>query len=433
MTIDDVDVPGVLHRATAHLSEPPGLLDDVRRGGRRRLVRRRGVLAAGLLVVGAASTGGVLQWGGGGRVEVAAPLFDRPSRGDLAGNEVFVRRLLAVWRRAMADTETGVRGAPHVVWAGSTPAGPAAFVMQRTAEHPVVSEPGGARLAAVAAFVESVGDRLRVMTVEQVDEDGMDGNSQAALLGENRDVLVVLDVGRPVEFSRDLRFAADGRVLRTFVPVPFRDGAAVLEVPAQRAKITLAFRRLGGLRDQVYLSNASEILFPGGRDRPAPPVRDHVLPGAERVWGKPSELVQRYVNEPDSLADYYDRWGMHTSDGSPLLTVYGVTPDGRLLMVTTVQYDDYPSRVVALLGPVAGPLRPVTSAVADWSARLPVRLRLPDGQGTVVAAEGAAFGYRVDGDGGWRDAGRDAALLPAAAVELRVTPSSGSAQTVPLR
>ncbi|GIG87618.1 hypothetical protein [Plantactinospora endophytica] len=436
MTIDDVDVRGALRRATAHLGEPPGLLDDVRRGGRRRVVRRRGVLAAGLLVVGAASTGGVFRWaGGGGRVEVAAPLFDQPSRGDLAGNEVFVRRLLEVWRQAMADTDSGVRGAPHVVWAGGTPAGPAAFVMQRTAEHPVVASPGGARLAAVAAFVESVGNGLRVMTVEQVGEDGLDGNSQAALLGENRDVLLVLDVGRSVEFSGDLRFAADGRVVRTFVPVRFRDGAAVLAVPPQREKITVAlFRRPGGRRDLVHLSNAWEILFVPRRHRPSPPLHEHVLPGAEAVWGgEPSEVVQRYVDEPDSLADFYDRWGTHTNDGSPLLTVYGVSPDGRLLLVTTVQYDDHPSRVIALLGPAGEPLRPVAGVVVDWSAVLPVRLRLPDGQGTVVAAEGAAFGYRVVGGGGWRDAGRDAALLPAAAVEVRVTPSTGPARTFPLR
>ncbi|MEO3930858.1 hypothetical protein ABGB07_44500 [Micromonosporaceae bacterium B7E4] len=433
MTIDDVEVRRVLHRATAHLGGPPNLLEGVRRGGRRRVLRRRGVLAAGLLAVAAASSGGALRWaaGGGGGPEVAAPLFDRPSRGDLAGDEAFVRRLLEVWRRHVAAMDTGVRGAPHVVWAGGTPAGPAAFVMQRTAEHPVVQEPGGVRLAALAAFVESVGGRLRVMTVEQVPEDGVDGNSQAVLLGGDRDVLLVLDVGRAVEFSPELRLAADGRVRRTFVPVRFRDGAAVLPVPPQRTKITLALRPVGGGR-LVHLSNAWEILFPSGRNRPSPPLREHVLPGAESVWRDPPDMVRRYVHDPDTLADYHDPWGTHTPDGSPLLTVYGVTPDGRLLLLQTVQYDDHPARVVALLGPAGSPLRPVASGIADWSAVLPVRVRLPDGQGTVVAAEGAAFGYRVT-ELGWRDAGRDAALLPTEAVELRVTPPSGPALTLPLR
>ncbi|MFC8618156.1 hypothetical protein ACFT9M_17305 [Micromonospora purpureochromogenes] len=58
-----------------------------------------------------------------------------------------------------------------------------------------------------------------------------------------------------------------------------------------------------------------------------------------------------------------------------------------------------------------------------------MRLRLPDEQGILVAAEGATFSYRV-GTGKWRDAGRDAALLPADATEVRVTPANGNATTM---
>ncbi|MGR6322485.1 hypothetical protein Q2K19_13180 [Micromonospora soli] len=66
---------------------------------------------------------------------------------------------------------------------------------------------------------------------------------------------------------------------------------------------------------------------------------------------------------------------MHTSDGSPLLWVYGATPDGRLLLVETIQYDDDPARVIALLAPkylafkaVASTLRGLEIAVARTTA-----------------------------------------------------------------
>jgi hypothetical protein len=435
MTMSDGDVRVVLQRVTDHLTGPPGLLDVVRQGGRRRVVRRRRVLAAGLAVAAAASVGGVLRYPGGrGRAEFALPLFDQPTRGDLAGNTLFRGRVLEAWRRRVAGADGGVVGEPHVVWAGTTGAGAAAYVIQRSAENPVVTEPAGDRLVAFAAFVRSREDRLEVMTVEHVTDAGMDGNSQAALLGAGNDVLLVLDDGRPVEFSPQLWFAADGKVRRTFRPVVFRDGAALLELPPQGTKITFALSRTPvSRRNSLHVSNTSEILFPGGRDSPEPTRFTHTLPGAGVVWGDdPEAEVRRYVDDPDALADYHDPVGTHRLGSGPVLTVYGVSPDGRRLLLRTIQHDDYPAWAVALVGPVGSPLRVVASRVVAWDAAVPVRLLLPDGLGTLVAAEGAAFGYRLPG-GSWQDVGRDAALVPADAVEFRVTPGNGPVSTVPLR
>ncbi|MFC6021174.1 hypothetical protein ACFP2T_33995 [Plantactinospora solaniradicis] len=435
MTMSDGDVRVVLQRATDHLTGPPGLLDEVRQGGRRRVVRRRSVLAAGLAVAAAASVGGVLRHSGGrDRLEFASPLFDQPTRGDLAGNELHRRRVLEVWRRRLARVDGGVAGDPHLVWAGTTPAGAAAYVIQRSAENPVVTEPAGDRLVAFAAFVKAREDRLEVMTVEGVTDAGMDGNSQAALLGDGDDVLLVLDDGRPVEFSPELWFAADGKVRRTFRPVVFQDGAALLELPPQRGKVTFALSRTPvSQRNSLHVSGTSEILFPDGRDRPEPTRLVHTLSGAGVVWGDdPEAEVRRYVDESGALAEYQDAVGLHRAGSGPVLTVYGVSPDGRRLLLETIQYDDYPARAVVLLGPVGSPLRVVASRVVDWNATVPVWLPLPDGLGTLVAAEGAAFGYRLQG-GPWQDAGRDAALLPAGAVEFRLTSRNGLVSTVPLR
>ncbi|GHJ56790.1 hypothetical protein Nm8I071_60970 [Nonomuraea sp. TT08I-71] len=430
MTLNDSDVRDVLHRATDHLVGPPGLLDEVRRGGRRRVVRRRAVLAAVCAAVVAVPVGGLQLAGDGGTAQVASRLLDGPTRGDLAGDDGYLRQVREAWQRRLEQDGHQLRGEPHVVWAGRTPAGPAAYIAQRTVHNPIVGSDGD-RVIAMAAFVEPTADGPRVTTREQVTDAGTDGISQAALLGPQRDVLLVLDAGQPVEFSPELRYLPDGKVNRSFRRVAFRDGAAVLAVPPQRTKITVALSRTPVSRENmVHIINDGPILFPGGADRPRPPQVRHTLPGAEKVWvGDPSA---KEVSAPaEALAEYIDSAGVHTSDGSPLLWVYGATPDGRLLLVETVQYDDDPARVIALLAHRYLNFRAVASTVADWKSPLPVRLRLPDNQGVLVAAEGSALSYRVGG-GTWQDAGRNAALLPADATDVRVTDVNGTVTTVPL-
>jgi hypothetical protein len=433
MTTNDVEVVDLLRRASDDLVVPPDLLGRVRRGGRRRAVRRRVVLVAGMAMAVTVGVGTGFQLAAGGRAtELSAPLLDQPTRGDLAADGVFLGRLTAAWRKWLATIgEVDLRGEPHVVWAGNTPAGPAAYLVQRSATNPVVSQPDGGRLVAEAGFVRSTGHGLQVMTLEAVTDHSIP--TSAVLLGADFNVLVVLDLGNAVEFSPALRYTADGRIERTFQTLQFRDGAAVLTVPPQRTKVTVALSRTPvSFRNMVHIVNVSEILIPGGRDRPAPPQLTHILPGADRIWGSdPTTVVTRYVYDTDALAAFQDPGGTHTHNASPLLTVYGATPDGRRLLLQTLQFDDDPSRVVALLGRGDTPFQAVGSTVVDWNATLPVRIQLPDNQGIVVAAEGASLSYRVDA-GGWQEAGRDAALLPSTATEVRLTRGGSVPATVPL-
>ncbi|MER5332890.1 hypothetical protein [Micromonospora sp. NPDC002717] len=434
MTINESDVRAVLHRVTDDLTGPPTLLDDVRRGGRRRLLRRRVVLAAACAAVLAVPVGGALHLTDrGATVEVASPLFDEPTRGDLAGDERYLRQAREAWRQRARSTGTYLRGDPHVIWAGNTPAGPAAYVAQRTHRNPVVSEPSGDRMIGLGGFVEPTVDGPQVMTVETLTDAGTEGNSQAALVGPQRDVLVVLDAGAQVEFSPTFRYAADGRIERTFQRVTFRDGAAVLPVPSQRHRLTVALSRPPvSVENTVHISNASQILFPDGQDSPQPRQLIHTLPGAERAWGpNPAGQADPAAHYADPLAAYIDAGGNHRVGDSPLFTLYGATPDGRRLLLQTIQYDDDPARVIALLARDGAPFQAAASGFVDWQAPLPVRLRLPDGQGVLVAAEGAGLSYRI-GSGRWQDAGRDAALLPADATEVRVTAAGGEVVTVPV-
>ncbi|MEU4474978.1 hypothetical protein [Micromonospora sp. NPDC023888] len=420
MTMNDSDVREILRRATDYLVAPAGLLGAVRRGGRRRVVRRRSVLAAVCAAVVALPVAGGLRLAGdGGAAPVAAPMFDEPTRGDLAADDGYLRQVREAWKRRLEQTGGTTRGEPHVVWAGTTPAGPAAYVADSTTRHTTVG------------FVEPTADGPRIGTLTVVDDTGTDGIEQAALFGPQRDVLLVLDFGQPVEFSADLRYLPDGKVERTFTPVAFRDGAAVMSVPPQRTKLTVALARTPVSRENmVHINNTELIQFPGGQDRPAPPLIRHTLPGAQQVWG--TDPAAEQVSAPaEAIADYIDPVGVHTHNGSPRLWVYGATPDGRRLLVETIQYDDDPSRVIALLAGRDLPFEAVAGTTVDWSAPLPVQLRLPDDQGVLVAAEGSALSYRVAG-GQWQDAGRNAALLPAAATDVRVTDAAGTTTTVPV-
>ncbi|PZG15864.1 hypothetical protein C1I95_18745 [Micromonospora craterilacus] len=441
MTISDNQLRDVLHRATEHLSGPPGLLDEVRRGGRRRLARRRVVLAAVFAAVVAVPLGAAFQLSSGGRTnEVASPLLDGPTRGDLAGDEAYLRQVREAWQRHLRrGEETRLRGEPHIVWAGSTPAGPAAYLAQETETNPVVSSAGPDRVVAVAAFVEPTADGPRIKTVEMVTEAGPDSNSQATFLGPRRDVLLVLDTGRPVEFSPEMRYAPDGKIDRTYQRVTFEDGAAVLSVPPQQTKITVALSTTPVSQENVvHIDGAQKVLFADGDSPPEPQRLSRTLPGAEEAWGgdpsDPDYGTDRPGHEvgagPEALAAYIDPAGVHTHDGSPRLSIYGATPDGRRLLLETLQYDDDPARVIALLARDNAPFQAVASAFADWGTPLPIRLRLPDNQGVLVAAEGAALSYR-SGAGPWHDAGRNAALVPASTTEVRVTTASETA-TVPV-
>ncbi|MFD0745851.1 hypothetical protein ACFQ1L_31490 [Phytohabitans flavus] len=303
----------------------------------------------------------------------------------------------------MQDPLPNMRGEPHVLWAGSTPAGPAAFIAQR----------GGT--GAAVGWIEPTAEGPRVSTVSSVNAPTrMEDIGQAILLGPERDVLLVLDFGWPVELSTELRYAPDGKVVRQYQPFAFDDGAGWQHVGRQLRKITVALRRPNSQPGQVYISNATYVLYPEQKEVPAPEWFEYTLPGAP--------VPSRRDNTFSALAPYVDFHGAHIEDPRlPRLTVRGATPDGRRLLVETIQFDDDPTRVVAMLARGEAEYQAVASGSVDWTAILPVRIRLPDAQGTLVAAPRAALQHRAGG-GRWHDAGRNAALLPATATEVRITP-----------
>jgi hypothetical protein len=430
MTIGESDVRHALERATGHLYSPPGLLDDVRRGGRRRIVRRRTLLAGGLVLGAATLAGGLVTWPPlDGPMDVASPLLDEPTRGDLAGDREFLDRVARVWRKTLLDSDMSMAGEMHAVWAGNTPVGPAAFVIQRTRDNPVAS--GEYRVFAMCTFIHTMPDGLEPMIVTQMDDGPTDGVPQAGLLGPDADVLVVVDFGAPVLYSPELAFNSDGEVVRTWQPAPFTDGAFVTRIPPQKARTTVAIGR-SPLRqiDIVHLAN-DVVRHPSGQRQPQ--LVQKALPGADRAWRAdqldPPNLPWDQLEA--ALRPFLDPCGVHLNGADPIYSIIGSTPDGRRLWLYSLQWDDYPARHLLFLAPPRdGAFTPAGFVSAAPGGRDTLIFGLPARQGTLFARAGAAARYRTAA--GWQPAETDAVLVPSDGLEVEVIIPGAEPQRYPL-
>jgi len=430
MTIGESDVRHALERATGHLDSPPGLLDDVRRAGRRRIVRRRTLLGGGLVLGAAALAGGLVTWPRlGGPMDVASPLLDEPTRGDLAGDRAFLERVARAWRKALSDSDVSMTGEMHAVWAGNTPVGPAAFVIQRTRDNPLAT--GEYRVFAMCTFIHTMPDGLEPMIVTQMDDGPTDGVPQAGLLGPDADVLVVVDFGAPVLYSPELAFNSDGIAVRAWQPAPFTDGAFVARIPQQKTRITVAIGRSPLSRfDIVHLAN-DLARHPSGQRQPE--LIQKTLPGADRAWRAdqldPQDLPWDRMEE--ALMPFLDPCGVHRSGADPIYSVIGSTPDRRRLWLYSLQWDDYPSRHLLFLAPPNdGAFTPVGFVSTAPGGRDTLIFGLPDRQGTLFARAGAELRYRTAA--GWQPAETDALLAPPDGLEVEVTIPGAEPQRYPL-
>jgi hypothetical protein len=431
----DLEITEALERATSHLSSPPDLLDRVRVGGRRRRARRRTVLAAGLAAGLAGSTAGVWQvTRRPGGPQISSPLLDEPTRGDLRGDAAYLATVRATWLDHLRGVE--VRGAPHVVWAGSLPlGGSVAAVVQRSATATVgrftrPGRPPSERLPVrqIAygwiGFVEN-GDR--VISMEQL-RTGTD-ISPVALTGAEHNQLVVLDDGRRIEMSDDFRYAQDGTVAREFQTLPpINDGAMVMITQPQTGRVRFALRSTapgadGGRR--VGLANYSALAESYGvRGGPVP--LERTLPGWQVAWptATPPPVPDRRQWDLDNHPGYDDPYGYQFGLGGDSWYIRGATHDRRPFVVQTLTLDDRRPRVFLIMD------KPRFVGFAD-PRHPPIQARLPGDQGVVIAAEGAELCYRVR-TGAWLPVGPDAALIPAASTQARATWPDGRSQSVPL-
>jgi len=132
------------------------------------------------------------------------------------------------------------------------------------------------------------------------------------------------------------------------------------------------------------------------------------------------------VRTGDGLGTDGYEWGGGGADWC----AFGTTPDGRAVAVGDLQLDNDPSYVYYTLGAGTAIVRGNAGPV-DPTKPLPVIVKLPDGQGWVVARKGAVLSYRV-GTGPWQGPRRNAALLPANATWLLVDTGADVKLLVPL-
>lgn len=420
---------GRLRSAVAEVRPRPGFADDVTRGARRQVRHRRTITAVAVAVL-VTATGATLLTGrdAGDAPPARNPelldLLDGPTRGDLATDRRFVDAAAAAWRVALptspnADHYTGrMLGEPHVYWAGSTPAGPAAVVAQQVRQ-------GGVALGLYGG--DQSGQRILTDVPPVAGAAGV-----AFQFGADDRTLLAIDTGRPMVISDGVRRDQDGRVDRTWRSLAAVDGVAWWQAPAgvDASAVRVALTDPSGAADR----DAAVLTLPASRygdgfDRQSKHRTEHRLD-----W--------HFLNQTNSTRPVVGTWGIEgylerAGMLDPFLrvgaggtwNVAAVLPDGRTAWVTEYQQDSSPSRVYAVIG---NGWRVVDGGPVDAAAPLPVKIKMPYRLGWVVAADGAVLRYRTGDDGPWIGDSRDAALLPYQATEVEVAHPGRAPVVVPL-
>lgn len=437
-----MNLQDLMREATSDVEARAGFVDATVNGGRRRARNRRGFIGAGaiLTVAGLAIFGTTSDLGsravtfavGGEQPRPLSspisntqggPLSDGRTHGDLANDEAYLAAVRLTWKAYQGDTKYARRiGEPRILWAGSTPAGPAALLAQLV-EQPHALGAFKAGTYASLGFIGTSPDGPRVAHWH-ISED--DRTSTAWYVDPAHTVLAVTDndVRRGVSFSKT--YLPDGRAVLNFTELTFTDGMAVVALPkgVTRNGVMVADLPFRDFKDFLEIEN---VELAGEAPQTGP------------TWGFGGPFLRIPLSDQDAARGPVDddldaaRSAVHEatrnaygSGGSGPWAILGRTSYGRSVVVLSNQLDDDPARLLMFLD---GKLS--DEGVVTPTAVLPVQIHLPDGQGWVVAAYGADLRYRSAG-GSWQPAHHDAALLPDAATEVEVAQRGHAPVTVTL-
>jgi hypothetical protein len=445
---DEHDTVVLLRRrltaAAAVVVAPPALAAQVRVGARRRRRRRRARAAlavATCTALGAGAAPGVVQWWDHPRAAQQAappvPWYERATRGDLAADAAYLQQAVRAWqdgRTGAPPAQPGAgpvplpaadEGAPHVVWAGTTPAGPAAVLVQSTGT-------GGLQTAYVG--VDAAGAPV---LVGSDDLGGGQDVPPAWFVDPQRRVLAALDVGQALGAAHRWSFAADGTHELLVDPLRPAGGVATLTLPADVDPAAVVVTRL------PYRSPADLLPVAGTPAAVQQPPAQRGLP-----WGTPEAPSLLLVEGPDLLPvvdagtqdlqrDLVDAvaaraQGVPVQHRSGAWVAAADLVDGSRLLVGEVLLGAAgPARAYAALQGPDGRWTVSDGGPVDPTSPVPVQVELPDGLGRVVVGPRTHLEY-LDAQGDWTYAGQSAALVPPDAMTLRVIDEGGVARDVPL-
>lgn len=463
-----------MRSATEGLELPPDFSPNVLEGVRRRRTRRRitavttavaaSVVAvtAGVLAlpdeqpnkdeVGVISVRPEMQECGTADDQPAeqqtgttAERMQAPTKGDLAGDEAFLSEVATAWRTGLSVAPLAAagyyddrRGDPHVYWAGNTPAGRAAIVLQEIQvpdnDQLPAGEAGPRTVEGLVAIDPSDG-KLRLVST-RVPGEGQLGMADFYKFGANDQTMLIVDEGKPLhythEFAHPSLVTGDMTPEIEWHPVQANDGVALVNIPPEKVFPTVAYQgdQPPNAIDWTTLSSdffanrvATATRFLAAR-LANPDFRTSFLPWTD-TWqvGTPLHLPPaqcvaslRSILENPVLPtpDYKGQWG-----------ILAALPDGRQVALREHQQRDGKPQLVGVistkdLGGGESMAGLVDGGEIDRNAVLPVKYHVPDGGGWIVAKKGQTLSYRTTKDEQWLDAGKDAALLPDNAIEVKV-------------
>jgi hypothetical protein len=448
-----------LHTATETVDTPPDFAQKVHRGARRRLVRRRyriGVVVLVVLAIGTGLTAFSDRWvpvvtGSHSGPDSAQPPSDDPrlhstAGGDLVTDQTFLVQVRTAWQHGLVPGTAPV-GSINVYWAGDTPAGPAAVVLQgaRASTGAVVeiglvtSDPRTHQLA------------LRIQQTVGTDVDGQTSDSFAFGTADAT-VLTMAESGFGVYSPSPTVDPNTGKVTRRWTDLPYVDGVAVFDVTGAggngRTVVELPQRPdarstppplaqqaryqpmlVGGSTQGAADASPPDprmrwpsLLAKGIDTPPTPDYWNKVFDKALHGGGYADPYVRHPVDDPAITTSPSDEnWLAGESYWQIVVALpSGDTVDlgeelvgsvGRLYAITV----DSQRRVLGV--GYGGPIDP--------NDPLPVRYRLPQGQGWILGAYGA-------GISGPAQSGNGILLVPAGTTTVTVTPPSGQPRTIEL-
>lgn len=368
--------------ATENLDVRPGFVGDVMAGARRRHTRRLVAITAAVALLAGVTTGVVLTRSSTSPTAASPKSADArlwsATGGDMAGRTEFIKQSLAAWNQKTktVDSVTEVSSDAHVFWAGGSMSGPLALVVQSV----------------------RIRDSQDAQTLVGLVHDGVVTGQELVLKGDREEGLyrfgadqsmyVVLGLGRNIYWSKNPVRGPDHRYTRSWWQVVLNDGVAV--VKATTAERPVFVRADTAPPEAGFIGNEYRLVPRGEAGSQKPLAPRPGLGWSNTMWATARQEPARPGSNQDKLVseDLLRRGLMDYGATFIQWEVRAWLPDGRFAVVTETE-----GELLGGLYRADGTFdRALIGGLGAKGTPVPVRLVLPDGQGTILADRGALLG-----------------------------------------